>query len=416
MKQYSLFLFLLLLIGACSDDKIVPAKGDKIITLIIDQAVNTTASGDWLIIHGTDGRLLFSKLFDSGDTVIFQSDQVLDGKVNVTLFNYTTQNLQRYFELNTYLHVPVGEVWTIKNKPIDPFYQYNAGNFTVTAEDVQADTDIVLSDRFGNTNTFEYVPPYTRTYVSKSNLYTDASDFLLTMRDPQDNMRYAFLPEVKATSSYSFSFATMNEPEIIQQVSFPMSDSFYLSVEGLEDGQPRTQSGYRMLQHAEQNTSRTQINIGYLNRFSYYHTNFGIDYHDTRYQYEKWGTRADAIVLPVDAQFTITNPSVTNFAYATNSDFIRRESLWSVWTYYKNNDIRAITNWHVHGADAVEQKIKELPPQFKTIYPDFSMDDLLHTRTSFYLSGAVTFSDIIDSTFKGKTLPVDHETYSVELD
>jgi hypothetical protein len=407
---------LLLSFGACSKKDIAPQQSKKIFTLAVDPALNTLKTANWLFIHDVNGQLIFYKTFEGGDTVIFNSSaKIPDEKISVTLMEYTSAVT---YKLTSYLQISPGEVWTLlAPKPTDYITPEGSFQFTVYG----APSDFLFSDRNGVGSVFK-TGPAIGSYTAKCDLYPNAHSFLISTRDAQDNLRYKFLDSVKNDSSYSIAYSDMKTPETILPISFS-AYSVAVSVQGFDEWPPTT-GGYYVQSFYDYSPGRTSVNIGYPSRLKYFRSNVGIyiptesfgtslyDY----YAYYKSGSKPSSITFPLDAKFSIANRYLKNYAFTANVPFVRRESTWIYDNSPGSQNQGLSMQWTVHSPDGTTQKIGAFPSGFTNNYPELKLvDTMLENNTTFYLSGATTYEELISSTFKGQTTAAEREFYFVSV-
>lgn len=436
MKIVSTLLVFSLLLVACADkEEAAPLPGKKLFTLYVDPSYNTTNSGDWLIIHDIEGNLLFSELFESGDTVSFETNETIkDNKLTITRFAFTSayqfdnsesgySGQGKNFKLYTYLDIPLGEEWRL-TPPKEPAYhnERQLGTFRFTATDVPLRTKFILSDRFGNSNPFVIAEAGSSSYTTNAVRMSNSPNYLLVIRDPQDNIRYKFFENVIVNDQLTESFADLTKftsaETILSVAGLPTSEYISLAVQGWEDRTMKNY-GYQMGSLYEFQSGRTKLNIGYIDHFPYYRTSLDValPFYAATYKYQKVGEKPLSIHIPFDARFTIDNRSLTSFSVTPNTLFIRRQSVWNYSAYSKEPEPKFLHSiyWVVHGgSNSLSQKIGPLPDNFKKIFPDLDIYKPSHATTTFYLQGD-SYYDFVAQFFKGHVAPTEFEIYSVAV-
>jgi hypothetical protein len=413
MKKYPLIVLSLLSIVSCSEKEVDPKQAPvKIFTLNVAETFGTSSSDDWLILHDVKGKLLFSQRFESGESISFETADKVGDKINVTIFrNSQPQGLaDKYYDLTSYLQIATGDEWTLM--PTDVLTD-NAntkiGNFDITVTNVDNSDGVFLTDKYGKAGNALWSGG-TYSYNSQSPMYTNASSYLLTIRDLQDNIRYKFFDNVKDKDSYTISFLNMAVPESIMDVSFAESSQVSCFVTGFESGQAATDFGYWMYNEFNSKT-RTKIKIGYLNRLPVYSIFLSVGYTGKGYSYFKHGAKPTSINFPVDATFTLNDKTLNTFAFTSNVHSDRRESRWEFRDMV--NTPRTFLQWIVNGSEG-EQRLGDLPAEFTTLFPELKVDKFKHVGTTFYTTGD-SYANLINTTFKGHPKASEVEYYSVTV-
>src|SRR5262245_47719804 len=120
MKKYlgCLILLLPILFAGCSDDDEPsgPLEPRVVLTVKVDASFNANVTVDnWMMITDIDGNLIDYKAFVAGDSLSFETAKATPSdKINITIAETSGNSTGRYHYLRSYLWIPIGQNWTIK--------------------------------------------------------------------------------------------------------------------------------------------------------------------------------------------------------------------------------------------------------------------------------------------------------------
>lgn len=406
MKK-AFFILWTLVIWGCDKNEPSPASKSEIFKAFVSKDYDSKNSGDWLLVHDPDGKLIYSSLYESGDTLVVTSEDASIEKVSITLFKSTFESFRK-FDLTSYTDVSVGQQW-ILGRPVEQFkLQPSFGTYTLTAYDIPFNTTLKESTQFGVSTSFEPQPSVPDSYKGKFTHFQNAAH-LVYAREANDNLRYKFFDNVMPNQDLSFRYSDLISPESVVSVDTQGARSISLSVFGF-DAKPNSEGyGYNVGSYYWDNKPLS-IKVGYVNRLKAYYTRLMLDYIDYSHVYEKLGPASQRIWFSKKPEATFLNMTAINFSFEMNGSYQRRSSQWA---YKPIGSPVEIINWTVHSPSG-SQRLTEFPPEFSRIFPTFEVSRLKHTNTQVFLTGT-TYEELIKTKFQDQALPLEYERVSVIL-
>jgi hypothetical protein len=399
---------LALIFFRCSDEKSEPEPIlQTILSIKVDAQFPATEWDNWLVIHNSEGKLIDYKQFEAGEEFSFETKaSIPDDKINVTLLRYRLQNGYNSHFLTTYMLVPIGQSWTVKDPEFDSYEPgTQIGNFKVEVSDVFYDYMALIGDKFGRTGSSTWS---SNTYSGNAMIYDNASDFFLSVTDQSGNPRYKMFEDVSDGDFVKISSNEMKPFEKVVDVNFPSTVDIFFHVTGHEADQNSNGYWINSNVYSSSSTAKTNLKLGYTDIFDKYSTYLTFSYADRTFEYSKHGTAPTEINLPLTASFAGQNKSIRNFTFSKNQTFEMRRSYWII------RDLQVTPkewiNWEVISPDGA-QLINEWPTELSTKYPDLALDKMVYSSSNFY-TASPSYQAVIDAAFKGATLP-DVASYGV---
>jgi len=405
-RKITVLLSALLALLSCDDsNNETPAPASvKIFTFHATADFVSSSSDNWIIIHNSAGELIDYKPFESGETLVFETDkEITDNKLTITLFDHHfANNTTHVYDLKSYHGIDIEDEWTI-SKPAtsSPTSKNVIGSFSfsLTGEKLQ---DVNMTDK--RTRSF-FGMGGGSSYSGSSEIYDDSEGFLITALD-NGHPRYKFLQDVKDQDHYNLNFQEMDEFDKTVTVPVPQYNRIFLLIEGREEDQGYNDPSY--LTAFTNGSKGSSIIATYLDRLSKYKTYLLLWYEEKDYYYFNQGTIPATISLPFDAEFSITNKTVSNFSYTHTQPFAYRTTSWTL----RDDANTEVFDWDVNAPDG-DYKTGSLPDELLRMYPYLKPENMVYITTSFTTSGQ-SYSELIESGYKGKAKEI-LELYSVRL-
>lgn len=412
-RYYLCIIFSALLVLNCSKEEDKPidpiSKEEKeelpvienYLTINVRSNYTTEDSDNWVIIYDDNGKLLDYKPFETNDKLEFNA--VLDTIsefISVTTMQFYEDVSTRSHEFLTTTRVPRGD-------EID-FGSINASNSEYQPLINTGEFEFALNNIPGSYNGFN-LPKILSTIkrgqlggsgsgINRNGLhetvmnipkYEGHDDYIITVLDRNNDLKYSSFNNPQAqnlslnypTDFLNFdSYVTVNLPEHI---------NYYFNVAGFDDDQDFHQNeGYwlhSVVSVINNDVPTNPLKIGYLDRFTKYRTQLSIKMEDYSYNISKYGSKLDELIIPEKPNFTIVNPSHTNFDFNVDIDYIASHHRW---TYsqgaFENND-HSFTGWSYNAPKGSHVIIGDLPNEIIEKYPTIGFENLEHYSTRFYL-------------------------------
>jgi hypothetical protein len=154
-------------------------------------------------------------------------------------------------------------------------------------------------------------------------------------------------------------------------------------------------------------TTRTNLKIGYLDRFEKYETRISMGFAGHSFSYEKAGERPTSITIPDKTTFQVTDETVAGYAVNNENPFTLRQSGF--------NDPSATAprsiGWTSYGPEGTD-RVSELPPELLEKYPFIDLNKFQHTYTSLTVS-TITYPEYIGTRFRGQPKIEEYETVRI---
>lgn len=418
-----LSLMVLITSGCTKKDVAEPpaSKAARILSLHIDGSYSTSQTDNWVLVHDVNGKLIDYKPFESGDVLNIETTKdIAENKVHVTFFQFSIINGYHAYDVNSYLYNDLGQEWTLKPNPRLPTPNSIAiGQFKVNVANVPAGSAYQFSNKnkilFGSGTWFAGSNVLSESYQ----LFDDGRDCFFYMSNNQGEIRYQFLKNINNNDVLNLDFSTMNQFDSVVRVTFPPTkkDRILYWVNSADTSKADKTSGFLTdcnlsNTYNSDNSPISELRLGYLDTFSIYNTAVNVAYDSINYGYEKFGTRPESITFPLAAKFTLNDRSVTDFNFVSSQEIQMRKSYW-LYIDHTSSQPSSI-NWLVYAPSQRFQKLKDLPAEFAAKYPTFSLDKPQHYSSSFITQGN-SYTNIINTTFKGEKPNTFYEMYTVDM-
>jgi len=401
-KIFALLFFMALIAFGCKDDSEVQnLQPITIFTFHAADNFESSASENWVIIHNSEGELIDYKSFESGETLTFETTKkITDNKLTITLLNlYLANGTTHVYDLKSYHAIDVGDEWTIHN----PFTYSDTSNitgsfsFSLTGDNLQY---VSLTDQHGNSFTGSGGG---NSYTGNAEIHDNGGNYLLTAVD-SGLPRYKFIETPQDQEHVDLDFQNLNDFDHIVDFSFPDCDNIFLMVEGRREEQEYSEPSY--LTAYVFGRSGSSIKAGYIDLLSKYKTYLSLPYGEKIYTYFNQGSIPTAVSFPFNADFNITNKTISKFTYTTNNSLAYRTTSWTL------RDGSNVIDWSVI-APGGDYKIGAMPDELTNLYPFLGSENLNYISTDFVTSGQ-SYDELIEHTYKGKATEI-LELYSVSL-
>ena len=399
------------------DGSIIDPIAEGVLTINIKESYKTDKTDNWLLIHDENGKLVDHKAFETGEKIIFKSPLLLDNKTTLTIASFTKSPQYTYYKLRSLLLTNISEEINLETPPELPSRDLTeTGNYKLNLTDLPWGASYEIT----NSITFPFSPT---TFTDQNSLtlklnprtYKNADDCFIYAADNNVNPRYKLLTGIKPGDDLTVSYKNMAEFDKNIVVNFPetnLEDIYYMVVR-VGDSEMPTVSNYFMAYKAlnfgnVQPNRKSKITLGYLNSFSNYVTSFSIKIGSQTYYYSKDGTAPTKVELPLKSKFELVDKSFKNFKFSTTSSYTYRSSSF---TYFDANN-HLNTDWTISAPSGSLPKITDLPTEFKTLYPEISIDNLVHQGSIITIDGA-NYNDAKNSLFSGKSVSKNRELHFV---
>jgi hypothetical protein len=395
MKYLFTTLSLLVGMGGCieEDIKTVPSFFE----IKIDESFTTAHTDNWIFIHDSQGLVLDTKRFESGETKILRNKKVT-GKFTVT---FMTINESGYSILKSYAGITRDQKWRLRNdlRGNDPGLTGAEITVTITDPDLGDYTNAAVSSALityqvasANENSFLFYPAI----VLGSN-----NDMFIFCTDKGDKPLYQFV-ENATPGNANYDLSDFNEFDATVDIEFPSTANYYVTVKGFSaEVEPNRYLGYSLnyflsLPPAE---SESFLVLGYLDQFPNSLTYARATYDGYDLGYEAYGPRPGA---PISVQNNIGSEIVNNtfgsFELSSSADFDWYHSTWEGLTTGGQG-----VEWHVYGDNANLKNPQTIPDVIKGGNPELEDVSVTHAYTQLY-SGNWSYADMIGHELKSETL------------
>lgn len=405
MKHTSLALiWLTSIMGAACSEKNDPAPVPQtVLTLSVDAQFVTSDTEDWLVVHNPNGELIDYKPFESGDSFTFETTAKLtEDKINVTTIKRRLANGYDAFSVTSHMQVDKGQTLVLRgHESTQPGFGNQIGEFGLELSNVSDGYAIALTDKFGFSGNSGWSGG-TNLYTATTRIHETARDFLLFAADgPGGNIKHKWFREVEGLDLYKLSMNDLEPFDRVVEVSFPLTDKIQYHVSGSRTAE-QTENFYECSNILSGNLYfRTSLKLGYLDDFQKHSTWFQISHGDRTYYYAKNGAAPSSITLPLNAVFTTSNTSITDFTYTKSQSFSMRRSSW----VFRDTETspQMLINWEVFSPEGA-QLFTEWPAELTTKYPALAFDKMQYISTNFYTESP-SYQDQINFVFKGVPTP-----------
>lgn len=345
----------------------------------------------WVVAHDVNGKNLAYAKVASGQELYLKTNLPVTGKqINVTIISAFI-----HWEADTYLNVELGRTIELK-WPQDGGWVYTDEQFSVTISgcpDPASYTGFLADasgriSRYNNSDSTAMVSGDQFTVTSK--IFYKANKFHFQLSDPEGNIRYAFLSDVKPNDHFGLRFDELPEMDHIVEFNTPATTHIEVSIKGYEPGQSLLYDGYPIASKTYQGEQKTQWSVAYPGTYSNLFTTLKLESGGIQYEYNHRGSVPSGIVTwPSASDFSVESKSIQNFSCSAPSTMRYRTSKWGKYGNY--------AEWRVHGFDKT-QSVFDLPYKILKDNPALEREGFNYKSTSFYV-GDLTYADFLSRRF-----------------
>lgn len=386
------FLIALALFNSCGSSEDGPPGPKTIFKFTFDTSYKTSSTDNWVILYDKTGKLIDFKAGESGETLSFESaSDIPDDKLTVTILTHSSSASTLGFELESYLDIATGSEWTKYTLP-DITLPSSTGTFKAKVTNVPFFFGASTSDRYGltqapgnmigNAVNFEFVPIHS------------GEKQIMSFNDGSVGPLYRWIENPKDGDNYTFDYNTdFKAFDKTLTVSLPgPRRTFISSVTGYE-ATPELDKGYCLSFIVNlPPTSNAQIKLGFLNQF----TNYDVYLSYGDFEFASFGVVPSRIDYVDPSKFTVTNKTITGFAFSNSTDYTSRYAVFGL-----EQSGLIITSGYYGPKGTTSTHPSSLPVELESKYPLLKFDKLEHIYTTFDIQG----EDYQDRVKKGFTKP-----------
>jgi len=342
-----------------------------------------------VFISDMQGRLLADTNFSgNGDLVIRGSeDIIIPARFMVTIVTPEMGQHKVYVKMNTYLYVSSGD-WTLTGNRTDTL-----GHATISLTNLPALTGPVLYSSSGFFN-------FTSDIISKPVMLFKAPDDLFICIHTPEGPRFKWFPGITLNGDYAIDMGSVQVPETVD-ITIPSEAVFFESrITGYPDGNWDSPVPFTCDMGFGDGTPVTSIPVSYPQSiFAGFHTELMVQ--------ESWESPATwyyHVDGAIPAAFKKINATVNQMQATTGRLYLQTDGQFEVteatWGYSGLN--KPDFEWNFLGPDTLSLiLIPELPPKFRTTYPDLSIDSLsIRSVHLMHFAQPVTYDGFLDLILK----------------
>jgi len=408
MKTFLAFFCFTFLFLSCKEDDVSTGFENRIFNFRVD---NQPADA-WAIISDKEGKVLAHTRLQSDPVVLEAETTNLPEKVNVTLLRiYERYNFDHY-EVNSYLDVKTGDTWDLGIRSNEPFTR---------------------SEKIGNTNfkIKNYPVSYLsslerfsyRTYISgaegpvsfgtsldenemetldvRVTLRKNPSNILFTLHNYSNGPQYLNIPEAHTGQFQTFKYEDdFKQADHVFPVSFPEYDEVFIKVFG--NPEPLPEWGHVLSYIFVQNSERKDFQLGYLNGYNSYYTDWTMKIQDRNIQMQKVGAPPAKEDFQVSLDFNVSNNQVYSFNFEYEGEFDYRISEWE--KEVTKDDRKYLSTWNVYAPMGSDNNIvfNTIPEDLANLFTFLENPDSLPYKSTTLIRhfDGDGYEDILDDKFK----------------
>lgn len=386
-KKLLVFSIAMFLISCASDDSIPE------LYFTYKANTDTSESDNWIIIHNENGELLDYNKYEENDFIKFETlNPLLTDKISVTLFSYSQTNSDTFHGIKTTTGVDKGTVWDDKPRLINEGKRNTSiGDFNFTLNNFPSIELLNISNENGEIGGGLSGTGSNGLWTYSASNYTlyEKNDYLFTIAEPILDAKYYFLEDIQDGDDISIDYSEFKLFDSYLNIDIPSNTTYLLVLLGFEDYQDYSISeGYVLNQifpFDRNDLNQNLLQIGYLDRFTKYRTQFRVNFDNYTYNYLKNGSKPNEIIVPKDPTFNINDNSLQNFKFSTDVNFVKYVGKWSYSTGIRNTDW-IVSTWEVESQTNLDHKIGELPKEIIMSYPKLKINSLEYFQTDFTIS------------------------------
>jgi hypothetical protein len=402
VKRIAYLLVIVSTIISCSEDE-QPPQPKTYFELTVDEHYWTERTEDWVVIQDQDNKLLAAKMFESGQSFVFDTVVTVNEPITISFFQRSSGTQERY-TVSTYHGLAVGEKWTLGSFIPLATEGTTLGPLSVTLNDPNSGHELntQISSKYGergvSTRDNLAIKFNPLTYSSS------ADDLFLFAADKNRNPKYKFI-ENAAPGNLSITLADFSDFDKQVTIALPQASTFSAAiVRAYETGQVRSSShGYCVNFFLEGLNGSTidSYRLGFLNRFTKYWTIAFATYSGYSISYDAYGDIPSSNITMQKMQVAISNNSLS--AFAVSGDFKWRSSI------FEHNPSSGTAVYQTFYSDNTNVKNPPLPNDFLKMFPTYSTANLKHRQTAFY--NGVLFEDAVLRSLRSETRTQDPAPY-----
>lgn len=393
----ALFSFILILVS-CSRD--APFPNENLELPVVEELYfsfkankDTSESDNWVIIHNENGELLDYKSFEENDYLEFKTKSpLLTDKISISLFSYSEINGNIYHTIATTTGIDKGSVWDDENETITVGATNTlVGDFSFTLIDFPEIKLFNISNENGGIGggLSGSGSGGVWTYSASNYSLYEKNNYLFTIVESNADSKYFYLQDIQNEDNILINYSEFKLFDSYLNIDLPLNSSYVMVLFGFEDYQDYFDGdGYKLSQIFPFNNydvNQNPLRIGYLNRFNKYMTQFNVYFENYIYNYKKYGSKPNEIIVPENLTFSISDNSVRNFEFSTNITFVKYVSKWSYSIGIRNTDWIG-SFWRVESSTNMYPKIGNLPDELFQLYQDLDVNSLEYSQTIFTLN------------------------------
>ena len=393
---------------ACSKDDEAPTFE---FVIVVDPGYFALDADAWIILHDKAGKTIGESQLTDGKTTRFK---VSTNKIGVTLVKVATNisNNLPFFQLESFLNVDATATWTLKKSSSSTACGLPIG----TVEIIVSDPDIGnnLCGSFGSKGSFDLPNTNTSTSTSMSfapmTVYTGCNNAFLYMMDKNRVPHYKMMENVNP-GKYTYTISQLQNFDEVIVVNYKETTYSLLKVAALEASQSVYDAGYTTnatLGDYLKSVNTSSVKIGYLNRFPKYVTTLSLNYPGYGMLYEEAGGVPSAITMPETFMATITDKTPGGYTFSVNELIVYRQVYFD---YYPLASVgESGMSWLINsGSEKDFKNITSLPTQFITKYPQFKIENLKYSSSTFFKEYQ-TIDAIVSQRFGNVARPESYKT------
>lgn len=378
MKTNLLIVVFFLLLFACENEE--TKSPSTLLTLIVDESFETSATDNWVIVHDEDGTPITFESFETGDVKDIKGISHIKGQtIAVTVVKHVWEYGKERYIVDTYFQYQKGGVLKLNYfTPSIPGSSVFKGTFDVTVNSAVPLHQYAVSNRYAMGNSWQQ---YDRSSFSVTSHLSDVSlKYLVQASDMEGNIRYKMLDNAQPNDSYTFSFDELSEFDRTVEFNFPESNEVFFYITGREADQSIEGPSYLHQLHFGADL-HTSIKGGYLNSLAKYVTEFNVGYPTYKFFYRNKGSIPEPKISPLSPSgYAITSNDIQKFDATSTQEFNYRKSHYR----YSDTPNNLEVVWMVHSTFG-SHKLTELPAEIITSHPKLSIVNMKHVFTQFYV-------------------------------
>jgi len=395
MRVANLALTLVLLVMSCQKPKQdQPPAGPADFTIITgpSSAAIDPNSRSYVMLHGTDGRLLQTIEFHQGDTInYFAPADRKDAPISISFFSQlVVANNRIIAQIHTYLNNPLRQIWHLNRQTRqapDISKGNNTGQFIFNYFPDKKSMPFMSTPYEASTIGYTSGPPEKFTHYGT--IFDKVPSYFFLLYADGEDPRYLTLDRLKNDSTYNYSSENLRRFDRYLQVEAPGSNDLIGKVTTLPFPQfpaigmktSDTELG-RML--GNEPAPKT-IRLGYLDSISTYFTQITAHTATGSQFYTHAGGIPAPPQFPFQETVAVTDKKFNHFTYEMSGDLKKWEGLWT----YRDNPLAPTVSfdWYVFGGKDVTLSLLELPSEWTSTFPGFSLSQLEYQHAFFFVEG-----------------------------